>query len=170
MSAALQSRLDEVIARADDILARRLRRDEEQLEREAAEQRRADAEQARADAWRNREIGELYDEAFRSFGTETPQPRDDERPSRYRRRLFSRLQRKLPDAHDLAGVRADELPSGAAFVNSSGCSSLPPRLKAKGRRSTTSPTTGRWSRVIASTATRARSSPSILASTPSSSR
>ena len=34
-----------------------------------------------------------------------------------RRRMFDRLRRKLPDNHDLADVRADELPAGQAFVN-----------------------------------------------------
>ena len=45
------------------------------------------------------------------------EPVDGERPGRYRRRMFDRLRRKLPENHDLPDVRADELPAGQAFVN-----------------------------------------------------
>ena len=71
-----------MLSRADDVLRERLRREAAELERQDAEQRRADAAQARADAHRKREIAELYDDAFRNFGVETPQPIDDERPGR----------------------------------------------------------------------------------------
>jgi hypothetical protein len=93
------------------------RRKQAALEAEAAEERRADAEQARADAWRCRELGQLFDDAFRAHGQKTPEPRADERPSAYRRGLFESLRHKLPDSHDLAGVRADQLPSGDAYLN-----------------------------------------------------
>jgi hypothetical protein len=62
-------------------------------------------------------IAAKFDDAFRSFSVETPQARDDETPGAYRRRLFSRLQRKLPDSHDLVDIRADDLPSGQAYLN-----------------------------------------------------
>ena len=58
-----------------------------------------------------------FDDAFAAFSTETPQARDDEAPGDYRRRLFERLRRRLPDSHDLANIRADELPSGQAYLN-----------------------------------------------------
>jgi hypothetical protein len=116
MSTALQPKIDSTMARADEVLARRLRREEARLEAEEAIALHEAAEQARSDAWRCREIAGIYDDAFRAHGVETPPPRDDERPSAYRRRLFNRLVRKLPDRHDLAGVRADELPAGQAFV------------------------------------------------------
>jgi hypothetical protein len=113
---ALNSRLDGTLARADDILAAKLRREKDRLEREIAEEQEAARDQARADAWRNREIGAFYDDAFRSFGVETPPPVDDERPGNYRHRLYERLRRKLPNHHSLADVRGDEL-HGVAFVN-----------------------------------------------------
>jgi hypothetical protein len=113
----LQRRIDATIGRADEVLAERLRREQQALEREAAEDRRADAAQARADAQRRNEVTAIYDDAFRSFGVETPQAADDEAPGRYRRRLFDRLRRKLPPSHSLADVRGDELPPGPAFLN-----------------------------------------------------
>ena len=87
------------------------------MEREDADAREAARDQARADAWRTREIGAFYDDAFRSFGVETPPPVDGERPARYRRRLFDRLRVKLPSGHSLADCRSDDLPAGQAFVN-----------------------------------------------------
>jgi hypothetical protein len=114
---ALQSKLDDTLSRADDLLRERLRREKAALEAEDAERADEARAQARADAHRNREIGEIYDDAFRAFGVTTPEPADDERPRQYRRRLYERLRRKLPSSHDLAGVRADELPAGQAFVN-----------------------------------------------------
>ena len=42
------------------------------MEREDAERADARREQAIADSWRCREIAELYDDSFRSFGVSTP--------------------------------------------------------------------------------------------------
>jgi hypothetical protein len=114
---AVQERLNSTLSRADELLAERTRREIERLKRADAEEREAAREQARADAWKNREIGAVYDPAFASFGVQTPAPLDDERPGRYRRRLFERLRVKLPSDHSLADCRADDLPSGQAFVN-----------------------------------------------------
>jgi hypothetical protein len=104
------ARLDDTVTRLDSVIDARLRRVEAQQAREDAEQRRADAAQARADAEACREIGERYDPAFVAHGTQTPQPIDDERPGKYQRRLFTRLQRKLPDSHKLADIDAYDLP------------------------------------------------------------
>ena len=114
---ALQKRLDETFARADEVLRARLKHEQAALEREDAEQRRADAEASRADAECRRMITTKFDDAFASFSVETPPARDDEAPGDYRRRLFERLRRRLPDSHDLANIRADELPSGPAYLN-----------------------------------------------------
>jgi hypothetical protein len=113
---AVQARFDETLSRADDLLRERLRREQAELERQDAEREREAVEKARADSERRRQIAERYDPAFQSFGTETPAPRDDESPFAFRRRLFARLVRKLPDSHDLAEVRADEL-TGQAMTN-----------------------------------------------------
>ena len=59
----------------------------------------------------------MYDDAFRSFGTEVPAAVDDEAPSRYRARLFNRLVRRLPEGHEWSRTRADDLPSGPALDN-----------------------------------------------------
>ena len=68
---AVRDRINATINRADDVLRERLRSEKAALEREDAE--RADAaEQAIADSWRCREIAELYDGSFRSFGVSTP--------------------------------------------------------------------------------------------------
>jgi hypothetical protein len=115
--AALQNRLDETLSRADEVLRERLKR--EIAAQEAEDAARADEarEKARADAEKRRQIAAKFDDAFRSFSVETPQARDDESPGAYRRRLFSRLQRKLPDSHDLVDIRADDLPSGQTYLN-----------------------------------------------------
>jgi hypothetical protein len=115
--AALQNRLDETLSRADEVLRERLKR--EIAAQEADDAARADEarEKARADAEKRRMVAAKFDDAFRAFSVETPQARDDESPGQYRRRLFSRLQRKLPDTHDLVDIRADDLPSGQAYLN-----------------------------------------------------
>jgi hypothetical protein len=69
---SVRDRINATINRADDLLRERLRR--EPLEREDAERADAAREQARADSWRCREIAELYDDSFRSFGVSTPSP------------------------------------------------------------------------------------------------
>ena len=104
------ARLDDTVTRLDSVLDARLRRVEEQQAREDAAQRRADAQRAREDALACRQIGEQYDPAFMAHGTATPPPIDDEAPGKYRRRLFTRLQRKLPDSHKLADLDAYDLP------------------------------------------------------------
>jgi hypothetical protein len=113
----IRERFDSTMARADRVLAERLKR--EIAAQEAEDAARADEarEKARADAEKRRMVAAKFDDAFRAFSVETPQPRDDESPGQYRRRLFSRLQRKLPDSHDLVDIRADDLPSGQAYLN-----------------------------------------------------
>ena len=69
---SVQDRINATINRADDLLRERLRREKTSLEREDAERADAAREQARADSWRCREIAELYDDSFRSFGVSTP--------------------------------------------------------------------------------------------------
>jgi hypothetical protein len=108
---ALQAKMD----RLDALLDRKL------ADREA-EQARADAslEDARRakmhdNAEARRLIAQTYDDAYRAFGVTTPEAADDEAPSAYRRRLFNRLARRLPDSHDLAQIRADDL-GGQAIV------------------------------------------------------
>jgi hypothetical protein len=109
----MQRRVDDVIARADDVLRRRLERERDQLVREDAERMMADAAQARADAERRRECQARFDPAFAAFGMQTPQAVADESPGQYRRRLFEHLRRKLPDGHEWASVRADDIPVSA---------------------------------------------------------
>jgi hypothetical protein len=117
MSSSAQARFDETLSRADAVLRERLKREEEALERQDA----ADRVRARVRARENHEakrlIAEKYDPAFASFNVQTPQPADDEAPGAFRRRLFGRLMRRLPDNHDLQGIRADDMPSGTAFDN-----------------------------------------------------
>ena len=60
------------INRADDVLRERLRREKAALEREDAERADAAREQAIDNSWRCREIAELYDDSFPSFGVSTP--------------------------------------------------------------------------------------------------
>ena len=61
-------RINATINRADNLLRERLRRETASLEREDAER----AEAARPNSWRCREIAELYDDSFHSFGVSTP--------------------------------------------------------------------------------------------------
>jgi hypothetical protein len=112
-----QARFDSTISRMDALL-------ESKVREEDAAQRRADAaradearEQARADAYRCREIGAMYDPAFMAHGQQTPQSVADEKPGRYRRRLYEHLRRKLPPGNELSDVRSDDIPAGQAFVN-----------------------------------------------------
>jgi hypothetical protein len=114
---ALQTRLDTTLSRADEVLRERLKREIAAQQAEDAERADEAREKARADAEKRRMVAAKFDDAFRAFSVETPQARDDESPGQYRRRLFSRLQRKLPDSHDLVDIRADDLPSGQAYLN-----------------------------------------------------
>jgi hypothetical protein len=104
MPLSAQARFDDTLARIDTVLDRSMRRVEAVEAR--ADAARADAARARARADANdcREHMARYDTAFSSFGTETPQARDGEDPESYRCRLFRRLQKRLPDHHELVGV------------------------------------------------------------------
>ena len=102
---ALQSKID----RLDALLDRRLADQEAEQARADASLEEARRARQREHAERRRVIAEVYDDAFRSFGTEVPAAVDDEAPAAYRRRLFNRLARKLPSGHDLADVRADDV-------------------------------------------------------------
>ena len=112
---AVQQRFDDTLSRADDLLRERLRREEQELARQDASLEEARRQRQRANAEARRQIAGVYDDAFRSFGTEVPAAVDDEAPAAYRRRLFNRLARKLPSGHDLADVRADDV-SGQPIV------------------------------------------------------
>ena len=112
-----QGRLAETLSRADEVLRKRLKLEQAQLEAEDAARADEARDKARADVEKRRMVAAKFDDAFRAFSVETPQARDDESPGQYRRRLFSRLQRKLPDSHDLVDIRADDLPSGQAYLN-----------------------------------------------------
>jgi hypothetical protein len=114
---ALQARLDATMTRADEVIRARLKREIAEQEREDAERAGAARQKARDDAEKRRMVATKFDDAFASFSAETPQARDDESPGDYRRRLYERLRRRLPDSHELVNVRADELPSGPAYLN-----------------------------------------------------
>jgi hypothetical protein len=105
---SLQARYDETMSRADGLLREKLR-EEAELAQQDAEREREAADRARRYAERRREIQAAYSDSFSAFGTEVPAPVDDEPPSGYRRRLFGRLQRKLPSSHQLADIRSDDL-------------------------------------------------------------
>ena len=110
-TAALQSQIE----RLDRIINRRADEEEAALKRADASLEEARRARQREHAEQRRVIAEVYDDAFRSFGTEVPAAVDDEAPAAYRRRLFNRLARKLPSGHDLADVRADDV-SGQPIV------------------------------------------------------
>jgi hypothetical protein len=111
MVGALQSKMD----RLDALLDRRLADQEAEQARADASLEEARRARQREHAEARRQIAGVYDDAFRSFGTEVPAAVDDEAPAAYRRRLFNRLARKLPSGHDLADVRADDV-SGQPIV------------------------------------------------------
>jgi hypothetical protein len=101
----LQAKID----RLDALLDRRLADQEAEEARADASLEEARRARQREHAEQRRVIAEVYDDAFRSFGTEVPAAVDDEASAAYRRRLFNRLARKLPSGHDLADVRADDV-------------------------------------------------------------
>ena len=117
MSSSAQARFNETLSRADDLLREKLRREQEELERQDAAERIDARVRARENVERRRLIATRYDDAFAGFNVQTPQAMDDEAPGAYRRRLYGRLMRRLPDSHELQGVRADDLPTGKAFDN-----------------------------------------------------
>jgi hypothetical protein len=109
--------LQQAERRLSAMINARAEREELQLREDRAECMRAEREQAREDAERRREIQARYADSFSAFGTLVPPPLDNERPGRYRQRLFDSLQHKLPPNHDLAMVRSDELSSAPARRN-----------------------------------------------------
>lgn len=112
-TAALQSQME----RLDRIINRRADEEEAALKRADASLEEARRQRQREHAEQRRVIAGVYDDAFRSFGTEVPAAVDDEAPSRYRVRLFNRLVRRLPEGHEWSRTRADDLPSGPALDN-----------------------------------------------------
>jgi hypothetical protein len=109
--------LQSQIERLDRIITRRADEEEAALKRADASLEEARRQRQREHAEQRRQIAGVYDDAFRSFGTEVPAAVDDEAPSRYRVRLFNRLVRRLPEGHEWSRTRADDLPSGPAFDN-----------------------------------------------------
>jgi hypothetical protein len=109
MAANAQTKIDRLVAQADDVISRKLKSEIAELERADASLADAQRAKARADSERRSEIQVRYADAFNGFNVETPPPVDDETPGQYRRRLFGRLQRKLPDGHELADLRADDI-------------------------------------------------------------
>ena len=113
----LQRRVDGVAARADALLDRQLRDRDEAQARADAEMEVARRQKARAYAEGCRQYQARYDDAYSSFGVQTPVPIDNEHPEKFRIRLFNRLVRKLPEGHAWADTRADDLPLGPAMDN-----------------------------------------------------
>ena len=105
-SAAAERRLNNLVSEHE-------RRAHEEWDRKDAERDREAAEQARRWAERRVELQSRYSDAFRGLNVETPMPDPDEPPGHFRRRLFDGLRRRLAPDHDLAEVRADELPTTA---------------------------------------------------------
>jgi hypothetical protein len=160
--------LQQAERRLSAMINARAEREELQLREDRAECMRAEREQAREDAERRREIQARYADSFSAFGTLVPPPLDNERPGRYRQRLFDSLQHKLPPNHDLAMVRSDELSSAPARRNFEQMLLEPPWLKATNHRSPISRAMARWSRAFAPTQTAVTSEPNITAAAASS--
>jgi hypothetical protein len=108
---ATREHLNDTLSRADEVLRRKIEREEAELKRADAEREIEAIERNRRYAEKKRQTQQSYADAFASFGTEVPRPEDDELPSRYRKRLFDRLVRRLPPDHDLAAIRADDISS-----------------------------------------------------------
>ncbi len=104
---SLQSSLD----RLDAIINRRASAEEAEPDRADASLADARRQRQRANAERRNEIASTYDDAFRSFGTQVPEPVDDEPAENFRKRLFNRLARRLAPDHELAQIRADDVSS-----------------------------------------------------------
>lgn len=105
----VQARVDSASERLNGILLQQERRELARLEAERAEQEREAAERARRHAERKREFQAAYADAYAGFNLETPMARTDELPSKYRRRLYDGLRRRLAPDHPLADLRADEV-------------------------------------------------------------
>ena len=111
MTRSAQEKFNRTLARMDSVLDEHARQHEARLA-EAEAVREAERIQRQRDNFeQRREIAARYDAAFASFGVAAPEAADDEGPGRYRARLFNRLARKLPQGHDLAQIRADDLGS-----------------------------------------------------------
>ena len=117
MTSPAQERIDASMARLDSILDQRLQHEERELAADNADREAARRQRQRDNAEQRRQIQVTYSDAFASFGTDVPAPADDESPARYRVRLFNRLARRLPESHEWASMRADDLPLGPAMDN-----------------------------------------------------
>lgn len=117
MTSPAQKRIDASMARLDSILDQRLQHEERELAADNADREAARRQRQRDNAEQRRQIQVTYSDAFASFGTDVPAPADDELPARYRVRLFNRLARRLPESHEWASTRADDLPLGPAMDN-----------------------------------------------------
>jgi hypothetical protein len=105
-----QARLDSAANRMDELLAAQERRERERLREEAADREREEIDKAGRYTERKREYQALYAGSYRAFNIEPPMPANDELRSRYRRRLYNGLRRKLAPDHDLAMVRRTSSP------------------------------------------------------------
>jgi hypothetical protein len=109
---ALTSELEAAERRLARMVNRRADLEEEQARADAVARERELVAQVRDAAERRRQYQARYADAFAAFGSQPPAPIEDERPGQYRQRLYEHLRRKLPDGHELATVRADEIPAG----------------------------------------------------------
>jgi hypothetical protein len=113
--------MTEELQRAEKRLAalieKRADQEEAAARADAAARMMAERERAREDAERRRQYQVRYADAFAAFGTQVPAPVDDERPGEYRKRLYEHLRHKLPGGHELATIRADDIPSGNVARN-----------------------------------------------------
>jgi hypothetical protein len=117
MPTPAQARIDASMQRLDHVIDQRLRREEQALAADNADREAARRQRQRDNAEQRRQIQVTYSDAFASFGSDVPAPADDESPARYRVRLFNRLARRLPESHEWASTRADDLPLGPAMDN-----------------------------------------------------
>jgi hypothetical protein len=117
MSATAQAKFNDTLARLDAVLEQRTRREEQEQARADADLETARRARMRANAEACREIQALYSDAFRSFNVEVPMPVDGQAPAAFRKMLFNRIVRKLPEANEWAGTRADDIPLGPAMDN-----------------------------------------------------
>jgi hypothetical protein len=108
---ALQSQL----ARLDAIINRRVGEEEAAQVRADADLESARRAKMRENAEACRQIQAVYSDAFRAFNAEVPMAIDGETPLAFRKRLFSRIVRRLPEANEWARTRADDIPLGPAM-------------------------------------------------------
>ena len=110
-TAALQSQ----ITRLDALLDRKLAAQEAEQARADSDLESARRAKAKADHEACVEIGSRYADAFRSFNVEVPMPVDGQAPIAFRKMLFNRIVRRLPEANEWARTRADDIPLGPAM-------------------------------------------------------